>query len=319
MGNPAVSLSIIILNWNGGQVLQDCLASIYDHPASLSFEVIVVDNASTDGSPERATARFPQVRLLRNERNLGFAAGNNRGMAVARGRYFLFLNNDTLVLDGALDALVAEAQAHPEAGIIGPKLLNPDGSLQRSCGTFPGLLTEFLDQTMLHRLFPLYKMGYRAYQAPREVDWVTGACMLVRREVYEQIGGLDEGFHMFLEDVDWCLRARQAGWKVWYTSRARVVHLKGHSSQPVLPRMLVEDQRSAYRFFRKHYGPSQVWALRFIVSLGCIVRGMFWAARGLVGGRETAAGRLRAYGEILRRTWTDRAFVWGEQGGAGSH
>lgn len=319
MGGSVVSLSIIILNWNGGPVLLDCLASIYEHPASLPFEVIVVDNASTDGSPEQAAARFGQVRLLRNKRNLGFAAGNNRGMAIARGRYFLLLNNDALVLDGALDALIAEAQAYPEAGIIGPKLINPDGTLQRSCGIFPSLLTELLDQTMLHRLFPLYKMRYRAYQAPREVDWVTGACMLVRRELYEQIGGLDEGFHMFLEDVDWCLRARRAGWVVRYTPKATVVHLKGYSSRSVLPDMLVEDQRSVFRFFRKHYSRHRVWALRFIVSAGCVVRGMFWALQALISRRELAAARLRAYGGILRRTWTDRAFVWGERNDAGDH
>jgi len=311
MGDQVMLLSIIILNWNGGQVLIDCLESIYARSHRFAFEVIVVDNASTDGSPDRVATEFPQVRLLRNKRNLGFAGGNNRGLEVAQGRCLLLLNNDTIVLNDALEVMLDEMEAHPEVGILGCRLLNPDASLQRSCGIFPNLLTEFLDQTMLHRLFPLYKMGHRTYDAPREVDWVTGACMLVRREVYEQVGGLDEGFHMFLEDVDWCMRVRRAGWQVRYTPAARIIHLKGYSSQSVLPHMLVEDQRSAYRFFRKHYGPLRVWAMYPIVTLGCLVRGLFWAVRWLLGQRKEAAGRLWAYGEILRRTWVDRSFVRG--------
>ncbi|MBN1483088.1 MAG: glycosyltransferase family 2 protein [Chloroflexia bacterium] len=305
-------LSIVIVNWNGGQVLLDCLESIYARTHSFGLEVIVVDNASSDGSPERAAADYTQVRLLRSEHNLGFAGGNNLGLEAARGRYLLLLNNDTVVLEDALEAMLAEIESRPEVGILGCRLLNPDGSLQRSCGMFPSLLTEFLDQTMLHRLFPTYKIGRWDYNSARPVDWVTGACLLVRRKTYEQIGGLDEGYFMFLEDVDWCQKAWRAGWQVFYTPAAEIVHLKGHSSRPVLPRLLVVDQASGYRFFRRHHGRGQVWALRLIVSLGCLVRGAFWALRRLLGQREEAAGRLRAYGEILRRTWLDRAFVWGE-------
>ncbi len=302
-------LSIIIVNWNGGQVLLDCLASIYAHTPPLPFEVIVVDNASTDGSPERVAAGFPQVRLIQAGRNLGFAGGNNLGLQAAQGRFLLLLNNDTLVREKALGRMVAAMQADPSIGILGCRLLNPDGTLQRSCGLFPTLWTKFLDLTMLYRLVPVYRLGHWDYAGERDVDWLSGACLLLRREVYEQIGGLDEGYFMYLEDADLCRRAWQAGWRVHFTPTAEVVHLKGHSSRPALPRLLVEDQRSAYRFFRKHYGPGRVQALRLVATLGCLVRIAFWGGRALLGQQE-ATGRLRAYREILRRSWCDRTFVW---------
>jgi GT2 family glycosyltransferase len=310
MNDRGFLLSIIIVNWNGGQVLLDCLESVFACAHPFPFEVIVVDNASTDGSPEQVAERFPQVRLVRNSKNVGFAGGNNRGLEMAQGRYWLLLNSDTRVPDDALEILLEEMDSHPETGVMGCCLIFPDGHLQRSFGEFPNLLTEILDQTMLHRLVTACKMRGGAYDRAHEVDWVTGACMLVRKEVFAQIGGLDEGYHMFLEDVDWCLRARQAGWRVRYTPRARVVHIKGFSSQSVMPQMIVEDQYSAFRFFRKHHGPSRVLALRAIVSLGCLVRGFRWTVLALRR-KEGASGRLNAYREVLRRTWTDRAYNHG--------
>jgi GT2 family glycosyltransferase len=310
MNDRGLLLSIIIVNWNGGQVLLDCLESIYSRVHPFAFEVIVIDNASTDGSPEQVAGRFPQVHLARNSENLGFAGGNNRALEMAHGRYRLLLNSDTLVLDDALEILLEEMDSHPKTGIMGCRLHFPEGHLQRSFGGFPNLFTELLDQTMLHRLITACRMRGGAYDKPHEVDWVTGACMLVRQEVFAQIGGLDEGYHMFLEDVDWCLRAREAGWRVRYTPRARIVHIKGFSSRLVMPRMIVEDQYSAFRFFRKHRGPSGEPILKAIVSLGCLVRGLRWAVLALLR-RDGAADRLNAYREVLRRTWTDRAYYHG--------
>lgn len=311
-----VGLSILIVNWNGGEVLLECLASIFAHPCSRTYEVLIFDNASTDGSPEQAGRRFPRVRLLRSGSNLGFAAANNRLMQAAAGAYFLLLNNDAVLTPGALEGLVRELEAHPAAGAVGPKLLNPDGSLQPSCGIFPTLVTEFLDNTLLYRLFPLYKGAPRAYRHPREVSWTTGACLLVRRRVFETTGGFDEAYFMFLEDVDWCWRMRQSGWSVRYTPAARVIHRKGYSSREVLPQMLIEDQRSAYRFFRLHRGAFQVQVERLIVSLGCLVRTAAWLAPALFSlrpkRRSQARRRIGAYARILRLTWTARAFVWGQ-------
>lgn len=310
MDSPA--LSIVIVNWNGGQAVLDCMESIFVYAPSVPFEVLVVDNASTDGSADRIAEKFPQARVFWLPANSGFAAGNNYGMERATGRLFLLLNNDTQVTRGSLDALLVEAESHPEAGLLGPRLLYPDGSLQPSAGIFPNLWTEFLDQTMLHRLVPTYKLGEAYYANAGEVDWLTGACLLVRRKMVDRIGGMDQGYFMFLEDVDWAWRAREAGWRVRYTPAAEIIHRKGHSSKQALGEMLEEDQRSMYRFFRCNYGASRLFALRLIVSLGCLVRGAFWTIRGLLGKRREATERIRAYTRIFFRTWVDRSYVWGE-------
>ena len=295
-------------------MLEQCLRSLLETKQAIDFEIIVVDNASQDSSLEMLSG-YPQVVVIENDTNVGFAVANNQGMRIARGQYFLLLNSDTIVTDHALATMVAFMRSHPEAGALGCKLLNPDGTLQRSCGMFPTLFTEFLDQTMLHVIFPIYKLGYWDYSDAREVDWATGACMLVRRQAIEEIGGLDENIYMFYEDIDWCYRLRKAGWKVFYTPEAEVMHLKGQSSESVLPRMLVIDQQSTYYFFGKHYSRWRVQALRLVTSLGVIVRSVFWAAKWLSqGGRAKAKERLRGYQQILYRTWMDHEYVWAGRG-----
>jgi len=313
MASEDVVLSIVIVNWNGGQVLLDCLDSIFAHPPVFPFEVIVFDNGSQDGSPDRLETLFPQVYVSRSSKNLGFSGGNNRAFEISRGRYLLLLNNDTLILKDALSVMVAEIERDPHVGVLGPRMLNPDGSLQPSAGIFPNLMTEFLDQTMLYRFIPIFKLGNWDYTQPRDVDWLTGACLMIRREVYKQVGGLDPGYFMFLEDVDWCLRIWQSGWRVRFTPAASIIHLKGHSSQAILSRMLIEDQRSTYRFVRKHFGKANVWGFRLIASLGVILRSFFWGGRAILGlNQDQAFNRLKAYIEIFRRSWFDRSFVWGD-------
>ncbi len=313
MTSENVVISIIIINWNGGLILLDCLESVFSHPPEFPFEVIVFDNNSKDGSPKSVETLFPQVKLIRSPKNLGFSGGNNRAFEIASGKYWLLLNNDTVVLDDALNILIQEIKLKTDVGILGPRLLNRNGSLQPSAGIFPNLLTEFLDQTMLYRIFPVYKLGDWDYEQPREVDWITGACFLVRREVYELIGGLDTGYFMFLEDVDWCLRTWKSGWKVQYTPAASILHIKGHSSQSILGCMLIEDQRSTYRFVRKHYGPTRVWGFRLMASFGAIVKCIFWGVRGAMGSsKEQALIRIKAYLKILRHSWFDHSFVWGD-------
>ncbi|HZO89922.1 MAG TPA: glycosyltransferase [Chthonomonadaceae bacterium] len=207
-----MDLSVIILSWNTCGLLEKCLRSLACSQPGLEYEVIVVDNASEDDSRAMVRRLFPNVRLLVNPTNVGFSAGNNTAIPHATGRYVLFLNSDTVVLEGALAAMVRYADAHPDIGILGPKLLNADDTLQYSCRRFPNLGTGFFRNTPLGRLFPhnRFALDY-LYQnwdhaTPRDVDWVSGAALMLRRTLLDQIGGFDEDFFMYCEDVDLCWR-----------------------------------------------------------------------------------------------------------------
>ncbi|MER3457620.1 MAG: glycosyltransferase family 2 protein, partial [Chloroflexota bacterium] len=228
-----VTLSIIIVNWNTRDLLAACLESIERSLSSddgagmkLQAEIIVVDNGSTDGTVEMLRRDYPDVRLIENRHNVGFARANNQGLAASRGRYLLLLNTDAFLRGPALARLVRFMEEHPEAGVVGPRLYFGDGTLQHSCYAFPTLATEFYGAVGLDRLFPRsrlfgrYRLGYWDMRDVREVDVVMGACLMARREVFEQIGGLDERFFMYSEEVDWCYRARQAGWRIYYVPQA---------------------------------------------------------------------------------------------------
>jgi N-acetylglucosaminyl-diphospho-decaprenol L-rhamnosyltransferase len=245
-------LSIVITSWNTSDLLKRCLASLLRCPQRCYFEVIVTDNASTDGSSEMVMREFPTVRLIQNMANLGFARANNRGIQASRGRYILLLNSDTVVPEGALARLTSFMDQHPDVGASGPRLLRPDGAPQPySFGGDPTLrylLARDLKQALFHR--HLHDWGTDIVQ---EVDWVSGACLLVRRQAIEQVGLLDENIFMYFEDTDWCLRMRRAGWKVYYNPGVEVIHIGGQSlaKNP-------SAQRSYYRsleyFYAKHYG-----------------------------------------------------------------
>ncbi len=273
-----MDLTIIILNWNTRQDLRLCLSSIQAHPCSTSMEVIVADNASEDGSRELVTNEFPWARLVAHRTNLGFCAGNNRAVPEHPGRYVLFLNPDTKVTECALDLLVKFADENPDVGIVGPKLLNRDGSLQYSCRTFPNLGAGFFRNTPLGRLFPKnrftqdYLMSDWDHASVRDVDWVSGAAFLIRREVLEQTGGFDEGFFMYCEDVDLCYRAHELGWRVVYYPDAVIYHLIGRSSDQVPTRATFYFHTSMYRFYKKHYARNTSLLLRPLIIPGLAAR-----------------------------------------------
>lgn len=271
---PEIPLSIIIVSWNVCKDLEVCLESLR-HNADVSYEIIVIDNASSDETLSMLK-NYPEVHVIANETNRGFAAANNQGLQRARGAWLLLLNPDTIVPQGALQALLDFAQAHPEAGIIGPRLLNPDGSLQYSCRRFPTVLAGMFRHTFLGRLFPRaksmrdYLMCEWAHDEPKEVDWLSGAAMLINRRAYEQIGGLDEGFYWGSEDVDYCYRMHQAGWKVLYTPQPAIIHKVGRSSDQAIIPTIIRTHRSMQRLYNKHMGRN--FLQRTIVGLGIWMR-----------------------------------------------
>lgn len=253
----APDISIIVVNWNTRDLLADCLRSLFRTIQGPGFDVWVVDNGSTDGSVEMVRQAFPQVELVVNEENEGFARANNRAIDQSAGRYVLLFNSDAQATPGAVRALFELAEAEPSAGVVGARLLNADGSFQASHTPFPTLGQEFLMLTGLGRLvlgsqYP--SRGPEVDRGPQVVDYVEGACMLARRRAIEEVGGLDEGYFMYAEEVDWCYTMKQAGWQIWYQPAARVLHLGGGSSQHRLPQREADLYRSRVRFFRKHYG-----------------------------------------------------------------
>ena len=257
-----LELTVTICSWNTAGDLRTCLQSLWDRRDEARFEVIVVDNASSDGSPDMVASEFPWVRLERMDRNLGFTAGHNHALSLRRAPHAFVLNSDTIVHPGCLRGLLDYLAAHPECGILGPKLLNTDGSLQMSCRRFPNPVAALFRNTPIGRLFPNnrftreYLMADWDHSAPREVDWVSGAAFLVSERVMQEVGLFDEGFFMYCEDVDWCWRVWKAGLKVVYVPDCLVTHAIGRSTDKAANRMIVLFHRSMLRFYRKNMAPS---------------------------------------------------------------
>lgn len=301
-------LSIIIVSWNVRDLLQACLRSVEGQGWVMNeeLETIVVDSGSQDGTPQMVQAAFPWVRLVAERDNVGFARGNNLGLALAQGEFLLLLNPDTELHPHALTRMVSYLQERPEVGLLGPQLLNSDGSCQSSRRRFPGLATALFESTWLQpyaprRLLQRYYAEDLPDDATHEVDWVVGACMLTRPAVVQQVGGLDEGYFMYSEELDWQRRIRAAGWRVVYHPAAQVTHHAGKSSEQVVTARHIHFQRAKLRYFRKHHGRGvylllRLWLLgNYMWQLG--VEGVKW----LVGSqRELRAQRLRAYWAVLQ-------------------
>jgi GT2 family glycosyltransferase len=252
-------ISVIVVSWNTRELLRACLTSLLAELNGVQAEVFLIDNDSADGSAEMVATDFPQVRLIANKSNRGFAAANNQALDVVLGQFVLLLNPDTEVHAGALSDLLAFMGTHPRAAIVAPQLLNSDGSIQRSCRQFPTFLGMLYELMGLSKFFPdkplfrQYKMLDWQHDDERQVDQPEGACLLVRKAVIDQVGKLDEGFFMLFEEVDWCYRIKQAGWEIWFTPEAKVTHHYGQSIKQVKAKMILSSHRGLYRFWRKHY------------------------------------------------------------------
>ena len=264
-----VDLSIIIVNWNTRDLLIQCLESIFRTAGEVDLEVFVVDNGSTDGSGRAVKERFPDVKVIENQRNVGFAKANNQALRISGGKYLLLLNPDAQVKGKVIEELISFMEAHSRVGISGGQLLNLNGFKQNSIANFPSLTTELLNKSLLRWLLPKKFPGKeRDYSEPIEVDSVIGACLMVRRDAMEQVGLLDEDYFLFLEETDWCYRMRRAGWRVYHVPQAEVYHFQGKSAEKEKKRAKVQYYRSRYHFFKKNRGTWQ-W---FILLIGLLIK-----------------------------------------------
>jgi len=305
-----LDLSIVIVSWNTRELLRECLDSVFATVRRFDFEIFVVDNASHDYTVHIVRAEFPSVRLIENRENVGFARANNQAIRHSRGRYLMLLNTDTVVQPGALEHMVAFLDDHPEAGALGCKLLNPDGTVQRSCWHgFPSLLDALVEALYLWRFVPNARL-VRMVEIPisemdqvLEVDHVLGACMMVRSETVEQIGLLDESFFLFLEETDWCYRMKQKGWKTYYTPDAQIIHYGQQSVSRDPLRCLPMINQSYCRYYRKHYGDSpRISLLKVVLGLGALIRIGLWLKRVLfANGGQHGKQMIRGYWRVLRQ------------------
>jgi N-acetylglucosaminyl-diphospho-decaprenol L-rhamnosyltransferase len=299
-------LSIIIVNWNVRDLLAACLRSLESQRAQLAMQVIVVDSHSADDSVAMVQRDFPWVELIVCMENVGFPRGNNLGLARANGRYILLLNPDTEVMGDALVTMVAYAEAHTGVGALGPQLLNPDGSVQSSRRRFPTWATALFESTWLEPFAPASILGHYYVQDVADgetavVDWVTGACLLVRREVVAQVGGLDEAYFMYSEELDWCRRIKMAGWQVIYLPTAQVIHHVGKSSEQAITARHINFQRAKLRYFYKYHGWLTAWLLRLFILWNYGWQLTVEAIKGIVGHKRPLRWqRVQAYWQIIR-------------------
>ncbi|SLN67474.1 N-acetylglucosaminyl-diphospho-decaprenol L-rhamnosyltransferase [Falsiruegeria litorea R37] len=289
-----MDISIVIVNWNTCNLLRDCLRSVFDGLLGLRAEVLVVDNASGDASVGMVQAEFPQVTLIESARNLGFAGGNNLALRRACGRYILLLNTDTLIHGAVLSKAVEWMDTHPKIGVMGPRVLNTDGTIQPSCSAFPSLrflVMQALGLTRIERL-DSYRMTGWDRSTERHVDVISGAAMVVRRSAMEQVGLLDEAFFFYGEETDWCLRFAQAGWGLTYVPIPAVTHFGGGSVAKLDHRRDVMMTEGVTRLHRKHGGTLAGLACFAVLTFHNASRAVFWTALGLVHPNRAGARAL---------------------------
>ncbi|MDP1510154.1 glycosyltransferase family 2 protein [Paenibacillus ottowii] len=274
-----MDVSILVVNYNTCQLTLDCLQSVYASKTQYRYEVIVIDNHSNDGSVEAIRAAYPEITLIANKDNTGFAKANNQGMEVASGRYVLLLNSDTLVQPDTLDTMIQFMDTHPKIGASGCKVILPDGSLDKACKRgFPTPSASFYYAFGWSKRYPdnpkynQYQLGHLSPDDEYPVDVLVGAFMLVRKETIDQVGGLDETFFMYGEDIDWCYRIKQAGWGIYYYPRTYIIHIKGGSARRRPLKIIYEFHRAMWIFHRKHYKQQYNWIINMAVYAGITVK-----------------------------------------------
>lgn len=307
-----MKLSIVIINWNTKSMLHDCLESVFDNLGGLNAEVIVVDNASDDCSPDMVEHDFPDTVLVRNTKNHGFAAANNQALEIATGEYLLLLNSDTIVLGDVLQRSVHFMEGNPEAGMMGCRVLNTDRTMQPTCSMFPSLLNLMLLSSGLWKLpwppfFDRYQMRRWDRRDEREVDVISGCYLMVRKSAMDQVGLLDENFFFFGEETDWCTRFKKAGWDLRFAPVGEIIHHGSVSARKLNYRRDLLLSNGLVRLHRKHNGQlmaALVWTVLFLFNLS---RACYWSARSTLSRSETVLERRRHFVNIVRyfgQAWT---------------
>ena len=284
-----MDLSVVVLSYNTRDLLEQALRSVIDASEGLAVEVLVADNDSRDGSADMVAEKFPQIVLIRSGDNIGFAAGNNLALQQAKGRYVMLLNPDTIVRRDTLRCLVSFLDGHAEAGAAGCKVLNPDGTLQLECRRgFPTPLAAFCKMSGISRLFPknprlaAYNLTFLDPEQVNEVDALSGSCMVVRKTTMDQVGLLDEDYFMYGEDLDWCYRIRQAGWKIFYTPDTEIVHFKGESGRAEPMKILFRKKQAMAIFVRKHMQDRYRFFPLWLLHVGIVIQGLLSFASRLL-------------------------------------
>jgi len=270
-----MELSIVIVNFNNKDLLYNCLSSIFKATKNLSFEVIVADNNSQDNSPEMVTKEFPQVRLFCNKINLGFSKANNQGIEKARGKNILLLNSDTIVLEDSLNKMVNFLNERRDVAIVGCQMQTKEGRPYRSCFKFPNLAEQLISRNFFKKFFDIsrFSLNYPDWNSGKikEVDWLSGAALMIKKEVLEQIGMLDESLFIYFEDVDLCYRAKEAGFKICYLPQAGIIHIGQSTTQLNRERFEIEWHRSRLIYFKKHDSYLVFLVIKTLMLCGCLL------------------------------------------------
>jgi GT2 family glycosyltransferase len=304
-----VTLSIIVVNWNTCEITRNCLHSVREKVEDINYEVIVVDNASSDQSVEMIRKEFPDVRLIVNRENLGFGCANNQAMREALGRYFLLLNSDTVVIDDSVQRLVSFMDSSPRIGIAGCKLLFEDLTLQGSCSRFPSIKLALLEDLMLYKFMSrrlqgeVLLNGYWAHDRTRDVDAVWGAAMLVRRDVFRETEGFDERIFMYGEDLEWCMRVWDRGWRITFAHDCQIVHLNHKSAE-----IMYGDQRvnlchmRSYEIYANRCGVAAMSVLMLLKTIGALIRVSYFGlrARATSGAKDYYNLQAKFYSRSLK-------------------
>lgn len=298
---------MLIVSWNTKDLLDACLASVKQGLVGINNEIIVVDNASADGTPVLLSERHPDVRAILNKENVGFAKATNQALRQASGDYVVLLNSDTTVTTDALAKMMSFLRGNEGVGCVGPLTYYPDGRTQRSAGRFPTVWSDICEYFYLDRVFPKstifagYYFGSRDFDKERDVDWVSGSCMMMTNKAVRAIGELDEQFFMYSEEIDYCYRIKQAGYRVIFTPTAEIVHYEGKSSEQRPVWAIAALHKSKYIYEQKHFSTGRMVASKTVALAGLAFRITFWSLRKLFSGNKNGneAHTIMAHKQLM--------------------
>lgn len=302
-------VSILILNWNTRDLLLDCIESIRSQTHGIDYEIVVVDNASSDGSVAAVAERYPDIRIVVNEKNEGFARGNNIGMDSCTGRYICLSNTDIVVLDDVLTKMVRYLDEHLRVGMLLPRCINGQHRLRRCCREFPSLRNQVCEALYLNRVFPdrrIFRgtaLPEQCYENTRPVDTVPCCFTLVRPEAVDEVGKLDESFFFYGEDVDWCRRFHDHNWEVVYFADSSVVHFGGSSTADAPARFLIEKAKSTLIYWRKHHNLPSYYSIVAITGIGHVLRATAYYLLGFTAYRDRLNARSRSHDRFAVAKW----------------